>query len=263
MINDLSSDAVGYGIERIEMTQELMKNLRATHTDGEISYQAMVGAYASLSGAYSSMVGIMSRYIGGVYVNRPFPNQPNAPQPYEPIPHFQQKRAMEALAKYAFAPNAMEVPSDLIPFLQQQRRGFGFFAKEEDPKMMNRVSRMQADVLAHLLNPKTLLRISDTKEYGNRYVLTDMMGALTNAIFMEDLKSMVNSHRMILQEMYVETLLAGALQAEKNPYDAISKAAMYGEITRIQEMLKANPGTAETKAHRSLLLKGIEKAQNN
>jgi hypothetical protein len=38
---------------------------------------------------------------------------------------------------------------------------------------------------------------------------------------------------------------------------------MYGEITRIQEMLKANPGTAETKAHRSLLLKGIEKAQNN
>ena len=263
MINDLSSDAVGYGIERIEMTQELMKNLRATHTDGEISYQAMVGAYASLSGAYSSMVGIMSRYIGGVYVNRPFPNQPNAPQPYEPIPHFQQKRAMEALAKYAFAPNAMEVPSDLIPFLQQQRRGFGFFAKEEDPKMMNRVSRMQADVLAHLLNPKTLLRISDTKEYGNRYVLTDMMGALTNAIFMEDLKSMVNSHRMILQEMYVETLLAGALQAEKNPYDAISKAAMYGEITRIQEMLKANPGTAETKAHRSLLLKAIEKAQNN
>ena len=263
MINDLSSDAVGYGIERIEMTQELMKNLRATHTDGEISYQAMVGAYASLSGAYSSMVGIMSRYIGGVYVNRPYPNQPNAPQPYEPIPHFQQKRAMEALAKYAFAPNAMEVPSDLIPFLQQQRRGFGFFAKEEDPKMMNRVSRMQADVLAHLLNPKTLLRISDTKEYGNRYVLTDMMGALTNAIFMEDLKSMVNSHRMILQEMYVETLLAGALQAEKNPYDAISKAAMYGEITRIQEMLKANPGTAETKAHRSLLLKGIEKAQNN
>jgi hypothetical protein len=38
---------------------------------------------------------------------------------------------------------------------------------------------------------------------------------------------------------------------------------MYGEITRIQEMLKANPGTAETKAHRSLLLKAIEKAQNN
>jgi hypothetical protein len=74
---------------------------------------------------------------------------------------------------------------------------------------------------------------------------------------------MVNSHRMILQEMYVETLLAGALQAEKNPYDAISKAAMYGEIARIQEMLKANPGTAETKAHRSLLLKAIEKAQNN
>ncbi|PHX92494.1 MAG: hypothetical protein CK532_02580 [Flavobacteriales bacterium] len=263
MVNDLSNDAIGYGIDRIEMTQDLMKNLRNTHTEGEISYQAMLGAFASLSSAYASMVGIMSRYIGGLYVNRAFPNQVNAPQPYEPVPYFQQKRAMESLAKYAFAPNAMEVPAEIIPYLQQQRRGFGFFAKEEDPKLLNRVSRMQAEVLAHLLNPKTLMRISDTKEYGNRYGLSEMMGALTNAIFNDDLKGSVTNHRMVLQEMYLETLLSGALSVSKNPYDAVSKAAMYGEIVRIHEVLKANPGVSETKSHRTLLLKSIEKAQNN
>jgi hypothetical protein len=263
MVNDLSSDAVGYGIDRIEMTQELMKNIKNTHTQDESSYQAMVGAYSSLSGAYSTMVGVMSRYIGGIYVNRPIPGQANAPFPYEPIPYFQQKRAMEAIVKYAFAPNAMEVPSDLIPYLQQQRRGFGFFGKEEDPKLHNRVARMQAEVLAHLLNPKTLLRINDTREYGNRYTLLEMMTAMSNGIFMEDLKGMVNTHRMVLQEMYMESILAGALQTERNPYDAASKAVMYSEVLRIQELLKANPGSGETKAHRALLLKAIEKAQNN
>lgn len=264
MVNDLSNDAVGYGIGRIEMTQELMKNLKTTHTEGEISYQAMVGAYSSLSGAYSTMVGVMSRYIGGVYVNRPYPNQVNAPMPYEPVPYFQQKRAMDALAKFVFAPNAMEVPADLIPYLQQQRRGFDFFGKEEDPKLHNRVARMQAEVLAHLLNPKTTLRLNDTREYGNRYSLSEMMLSLTAAIFNEDLiKGNVNTHRMILQEMYVESLLAGALTPDKNPFDAASKAVMYGEITKIQELLKANVGLGETKAHRALLLKNIEKTMAN
>jgi hypothetical protein len=122
---------------------------------------------------------------------------------------------------------------------------------------------MQAEVLAHLLNPKTLLRINDTREYGNRYTLLEMMTAMSNGIFMEDLKGNVNTHRMVLQEMYLESLLAGALQAERNPYDAASKAVMYSEILRIQELLKTNPGVGETKAHRALLLKAIEKAQNN
>jgi hypothetical protein len=90
-----------------------------------------------------------------------------------------------------------------------------------------------------------------------------MMTAMSNGIFMEDLKGMVNTHRMVLQEMYMESILAGALQSERNPYDAASKAVMYSEVLRIQELLKANPGSGETKAHRALLLKAIEKAQNN
>jgi hypothetical protein len=38
---------------------------------------------------------------------------------------------------------------------------------------------------------------------------------------------------------------------------------MYSEVLRIQELLKANPGVGETKGHRALLLKAIEKAQSN
>lgn len=45
------------------------------------------------------------------------------------------KRAIEVLNKYAFAPNAFDADASLYPYLQLQRRGFGFFASTEDPKL--------------------------------------------------------------------------------------------------------------------------------
>lgn len=262
MVNDLSSDAITYGIERVQLTQSLMKNLKPTDFNGDAGYQELISTFGVLSGNYSTMMGVISRYIGGVYVNRPLPGQANAPYPYTPVPFAQQKQALDALNQYAFAPNAMEVPADIIPYLQTQRRGFGFFAKEEDPKLHARVMAMQSGVLDHVLNPKTLLRISDSRLYGNRLSVQEVIDQITNGIFMADLNTpTVNTHRMLLQEMYVSRLIRMADKESKSGYDAISRAAAYSNLMAIQKMLKSSPGTsAEVKAHRAFIVLNIEKA---
>ena len=262
MVNDLSSDAITYGLERVQLTQSLMKNLKPTDYTGDAGYQELISTFGVLSGNYSTMMGVISRYIGGVYVSRPLPGQANAPYPYTPVSYAQQKQALDALNQYAFAPNAMEVPADIIPYLQTQRRGFGFFAKEEDPKLHARVMAMQSGVLDHVLNPKTLLRITDSRLYGNRLSVQEVIDQLTTGIFSADLNTpTVNTHRMLLQEMYVSRLIRMADKESKSGYDAISRAAAYSNLLSIQKLLKTSPGiSAEVKAHRAFILLNIEKA---
>ena len=61
---------------------------------------------------------------------------------------------MKALAKYAFAPDAFEAQADVLAYLQAQRRGFGFFGRNEDPKVHARVASAQR---LHWPNWSTLL----------------------------------------------------------------------------------------------------------
>ena len=263
MINDLSSDGIKFSVDRIELAQSLMPNLLNRFGNDQESYQALVTSFNSLSGTYASNVEIISRYIGGVYVQRSAAGQVNAPIPMAAVPFKDQKRAMEALTKYAFAPDAMKFPEELASRLQQQRRGFGFFATGEDPKLHNRVSRMQVTVLSHLLSSSVLLRLTDSKYLGNMYSVNEMLTDLTKSIFAEDLTKIVNSHRRVLQTIYTERLIS-MMEQFKMGYDPITRASLHQQLMSIQKMMKLNPGTdSETVAHRAYLFSLIEKSQKN
>ena len=95
---------------------------------------------------------------------------------------------MKALKKYAFAPNAFEAAESVYGYLQSQRRGFGFFAQPEDPKIHSCIASAQRNALNHLLHPRVLQRITDATEYGNTYRLDEYMDDLTDAIFNADLQ---------------------------------------------------------------------------
>jgi hypothetical protein len=148
--------------------------------------------------------------------------------------------------------------------LQQQRRGFGFSASAgEDPKLHNRVSKMQFTVLSHLLSPPVLLRLTDSKYLGNMYSVNEMLSDLTKSIFTEDLTKMVNTHRRVLQTLYTERLIS-MMEQFKMGYDPISRASLFQQLMSIQKMMKLNPGTdAETIVHRAYVLSLIEKSQKN
>jgi hypothetical protein len=196
--------------------------------------------------------------VGGVYVERVAPSA-TSPVPYTPVSYTDQKRAMNALAKFAFAPNAMEVPAELTAYLQPQRRGFNFFSSGEDPKFHSRVDAMQSSVLDHLLSTSMMLRLSDSRLYGNKYSVGEMLTDLSKAIFDEDINTNVNSFRQVLQINYTERLIAVAGMKNNSRHDDISKARATAQLNEIARKLKASTGgDKDSKDHRSYVLTLIE-----
>ncbi|MEM7040624.1 MAG: zinc-dependent metalloprotease, partial [Bacteroidota bacterium] len=139
MIYDLTDDPVGYAVQRLDLVNRLMPGIKTRYAVEGDSYHELRQAYLILTGEYGVQLRIVSRQVGGILVDRSFVGQVTDLKPFTPVSEDNQKEAMTLLGKYAFAPSAWEIPSNLIPFLQQQRRGFNHFAYNEDPKIHQRV----------------------------------------------------------------------------------------------------------------------------
>ncbi|MEQ9231339.1 MAG: zinc-dependent metalloprotease, partial [Cyclobacteriaceae bacterium] len=101
---DLSNDAIKYSIDRFETVRSLMKDLKKNTVEDGDTYQELRQNFYILSGQYSGASRVLSRYVGGVYVDRALAGQEGGTQPFTPVAYADQKRAMDALSKYVFAP---------------------------------------------------------------------------------------------------------------------------------------------------------------
>jgi hypothetical protein len=257
---DMSNDMVTYADERYRLVNHLMTKLKDKYVVPGQSYSELRTKYAVLLGQRITMAFALSRYVGGIYVDRTFPEQQSGNKPLTPVPADYQKKALGVLNKYIFSPSAFEADSYLFPYLQSQRRGFDFFSTTEDPKPENLVLRLQSSLLSFWLNPVTLRRINSTTLYGNTYSLADVLSDITRDIFGEDLKTNVNLYRENLQAEYVKKL-AVILSSPDGLYDYPSVAAAYGSLKKIKALLATAVSTDEaTKVHRATLIFLIDKA---
>ncbi len=256
-VGDLSNDQIRYMTDRMELVNEVMGSLKDKYlTDGN-TYQELRQSFSILHGQYANALNVISRFIGGVYVDRSVVGQDGATQPYTPVAYKDQKRAMNTLAKYAFAPDAYDVPDGLFNYLALQRRGFNFFTKTEDPKLHDRVLSSQKSVLNHILHPTTLQRISDASLYGNEYELSEYMVDLNDAIFKADRYTRVNTYRQNLQIEYVNRLIK---MLSSDDYSNMSKSMALYNLKNIQKIASTSSNDIATKAHRQHLALLIEKA---
>ncbi len=256
---DLSSDAIGFALEQIELSKTITNRLLTKVVEKNHSYQMVRNAYMITTGQHANSVRVISRYVGGVYVDRAFAGQPGASKPFTPVPKSEQKRAMAALAEHAFAPDAFKVSEEIYQYLQAQRRGFNHFRSPEDPRIHARALAIQKNVLDHLLHPNVMQRMSDTELYGNEYTLAEMMDDLTAAIFDADKNGTVNSFRKGLQVEYVNRLLKIMGEEGKSNYDHISKGLAYYHLKNIHKLATtAKSSDSGTTAHRAYLAGMIE-----
>ncbi len=256
-VNDLTSDAITFALERLRLTQKVAEELLGKYQKPGQSYQELRNSYLVLTTQQTRAVNTISRYIGGVYVDRAFVGQEGATKPFVPVSLTRQKRAMNALAKHVFAPDAFAVPAELYSYLQMQRRGFDFQNKHEDPQIHDRVLNIQKSVLCHLLHPDVLTRISDSELYGNDYSLAAMMTDLNAAIFSADMQGNVNSFRQNLQAEYVEDLIS---IVSKDKYPHTARAMAIYNLRAIRHMSGSRTGDTATRAHRQRLNYLITKA---
>ncbi|NJX15458.1 DUF5117 domain-containing protein [Tamlana crocina] len=260
MVSDLSSDAISYAVDRIELSDDLMGKLKFKFVKNDQYYDALKRAFFLLNSQKGTMAKVISRYIGGVYVERNYPGQEQAKQPYTPVSLEDQKRAMAALKKYVFAPDAFKSPNELYNYLAEQRRGFDFRNGPEDPKIHKMVLGYQKQVLDHLLHPNTLQRIVDSELYGNEYSLAQVMKDLNDAIFKADVYSaQINSFRQNLQLEYVNELIAILSGKSSGSYVNNAKSMALYNLNEIKKMAN-NTGDLATKAHKLHLRTLIDNA---
>lgn len=252
MVGDISNDQISYSIDRIKLIDKTMSNLKENLVSDGDTYQELNLSYRVISSQRAHSSTIISRFIGGVYVDRSVSGQQSGKQPYTPVSKKDQKRAMDALSEFTFAPNAFATPNELYNYLAMQRRGFNFFSSNEDPKIHDRIMRYQKNILDHLLHKNTLQRIVDSELYGNEYPLSEMMTDLNNAIFKEDIGGDVNSFRQNLQMAYTKKLIGMVAGKSKNQYSTMAQSMALYNLKSIKSMATAT-GNISSLAHKQHL----------
>lgn len=256
-IYDMTDDAVQFAEDRLKLDQAALGKLQGKFIKDGDSYQQLRNSYLVLTGDMAWQGRVASRYIGGIYVDRSVAGQDGATAPYRPVDEAKQKQAMKLLRDHIFAPNAFAADPSLVQHLAIQRRGFFHGAGTEDPKMHRRATAIQANILAHIMHPATLMRITDSTLYGNTYTVTEVLGDLTKAIFEDDSRGAVNTYRQELQIHYVRQLIA---MLKKDSYDYVARSNAHGNLTQISKDMARWRGDASTRAHRNHVKFLIDKA---
>ncbi|NNF52703.1 MAG: DUF5117 domain-containing protein, partial [Gammaproteobacteria bacterium] len=249
-IYDLSSDAINYATNRLGHADTMLDSMLARYTAPGETWQSLHDGFLVLMAEYARSAGVISRYVGGVYIDRTPAGLGSQDKPYTPVSYDDQKRAMAVLNERIFAPGAVPVTNELISHLQQQRRSFDFYSVTEDPKVHEWTLAMQKGVLDHLLHPVTMKRITDSRLYGNRYDLATFMDDLNDAMFAADAGGNINTQRQNLQLEYVNRLAAMVKGDKKSAYDYPSQSMALLHLERIRQQLrKRGRLNAETQAH--------------
>jgi hypothetical protein len=259
-VNDMSNDPIAYAEDRFKLVNNLMGSLVKKYTKPGQSYAELRSRYGVLNAQRRDMINAVSRFVGGVYIDRSFPEQNSGNKPYTPVPMATQKRAMDLLIKYVFAPNVFDADAPVFPYLQIQRRGYNQPSTGEDYRVTGILTSLQVNgTLAHILSPATLQRITNTRLYGNQYSVADVMNDLVRGIFDADMNGNVNVYRQYLQSSFVRGV--SQLSADNSPLDPVAKGATLYTLKKLRARLAvANNGNEETKAHRAGLLFMIDKA---
>jgi hypothetical protein len=251
MIGDLSNDAITYSINRFELVNDMMKNLKTQFLKKGETYEELRRAFYTLHNQSRIAGGVVSRYIGGVYVDRSTYGQEGGTQPFTPVSLKDQKRAMNALKKYIFAPNAFDTPNEVFNYLARQRRGYDFFSGPEDPKIHEQVLAYQTSVLSHLMHPNTLQRLSNSELYGNDYKLSTYMTDLNNMMFKPDVYGSINSFRQNLQAIYTTRLISMITGKASSRFSVASKSMAIYNLKNIKTWVSNGTGDLATKAHKN------------
>ncbi|UAM98593.1 zinc-dependent metalloprotease [Polaribacter litorisediminis] len=253
MIGDLSNDPITYSMNRFELVNAMMKELKPKFLKEGETYEDLRRAYNTLHSQTRIAGGVVSRFIGGVYVDRATFGQEGGTQPYTPVSLSDQKRAMSALKKYIFAPDAFDTPNDVYNYLAKQRRGYNFFGGPEDPKIHEQVLSYQTSILAHLMHPNTLQRVSNSALYGNEYKLETFMSDLNNMMFKPDVYGSINSFRQNLQAVYTKRLIDMITGKASNRFSIASKSMAIYNLNTIKKWVSNGTGDLATKAHKNHL----------
>ena len=99
MTGDLSNDQIRYSIDRFDLVNDMMNKIIDKFSVEGNTYEDLRRAYYTLNSQAARAGDVISRFIGGVYVDRANIGQEGGNKPYTPVSLSDQKRAMNAIKK--------------------------------------------------------------------------------------------------------------------------------------------------------------------
>ena len=259
--NDMSSDPISYSIDRMNLVNELFDDILDKFQIPGNTYEDLRRAFFNLNSQYTGAALTISKFIGGVYVERSVIGQKSSKKPYSPVSYRDQKRAFKALDEYIFSSDNYKIPSDIFNYLARQRRGFEFYSGPEDPKIHDLILSNQARILSQLMAPNTLQRLKDSELYGNKYKLSEFMTDINNSIF-SDIDGNIDSFRQNLQIVYTKRLIDIVSSDKGKSYKNHAKSLALLNLNEIMNSISSK-GDISSRAHKMHLKSIIEKALDN
>ena len=241
---DMSSDPITYTVQRLKIIDNKINELPEIFNEPGSTYTELKATFDSLlrdKGRFAESIAIQ---IGGVYSNRLVMGQENEMMPYEVVPYSEQKRAMSVLNKHLFANDAFVFDPSILKLLQSEKRAASYGNSDEDPKVHDRVLRMQLSALSFILHPRVMKRLTDSSKYGNEYLPNEVLEDIFNGIFVA--REVPNTFKMNLQSAYVDGLI-GAMSDER--YDEISRSAIFNSLIKIRNYSNSSYGNKMVKGH--------------
>ena len=241
---DMSSDPITYTVQRLQIIDNKINELPEIFNEPGSTYTELKATFDSLlrdKGRFAESIAIQ---IGGVYSNRLVVGQESGMTPFEVVPYKEQKRAMKALNEHLFANDAFVFSPEILKLLQSEKRAASYGNSDDDPKIHDRVLRMQTSALSFILHPRVMKRLTNSSKYGNEYLPNEVLQDIFDGFFVA--REIPNTFKMNLQSAYVDGLI-NAMSDER--YDEISRSAIFNSLLKIRNYSNSSYGNKMVKGH--------------
>ena len=191
---DLGADPLGYRIAMVERAHYLLGGLEYRYPAPGQSYYKLTRLFVRVLNQYAGHSLAVSRFVGGIVTNRNHAGDRDAVLPVQAVPSADQRRALQALCRYALSDKALQFSPSLLAKLEQNPAPFSerlpsSFGGAQDMSVLDFVSYAQSVGLYTILNHDTLGQI-ETNEFragpgGNPLSVLETMQTMTNAVWTE------------------------------------------------------------------------------
>ena len=241
---DMGSDPLGWAKVRMELCDDLSKNLTEWSVNtGEPLYYA-TSAFNALWFERLRNFEYVARIIGGQYVNRDFKGDPNQRPPFQLVSADTQRSAMKLLGETILSDSFFTFdPATLNALAPQRWSHWGMSdAMRVDYPIHERVAAAQSYVLSDILNPITLQRIYDAElkaPADERFPVAEVLTGTRDMVWGDlaklpngsDQKPAISSIRRTLQREYLD-MMVGMAQSRPGALMSADLHAMVRQALR-------------------------------
>ncbi|MCC6420302.1 MAG: zinc-dependent metalloprotease [Gemmataceae bacterium] len=190
---DLGADTMKFAMDRMLLSQELMKDLADKAVEKGEGYQRVRQAFGLLLGQYGNGAYLVASHVGGEFAHRDHRDDPKGRDPLVPVQAARQRKALEFLKNHVLTDKYFQFPPQLLRRLAADRWSHwgneGTFYSGVDYPVHGRVLGIQRVVLNHLLDPTVLNRIQNnalkTDADDNPLTVGEVFRTLTDGIWNE------------------------------------------------------------------------------